>query len=75
MASPKERLTFTAKVWLEGQMCIAQACEVDVASQGFTVSDALGNLKEAMELRLESKSLAAPPVHAETHQVEITVDP
>ena len=48
--------TFTASVWREGDAYVAQALEVDVASQGESVDDALANLREALELYFE------PPV-------------
>lgn len=47
--------TFSASVWREGDWCIAQCLEVDVASQGES-EEALENLREAMELHFE------PPV-------------
>ena len=47
---------FTANVCKEGEWYVAQALEVDVASQGETVKDALSNLREALELHFE------PPV-------------
>ena len=47
---------FTASVCQEGEWYIAQALEVDVASQGETVDEALANLREALELHFE------PPV-------------
>ena len=42
--------SFGAAVWLEGGCFIAQADDVDVARQGETESEALSNLKEALEL-------------------------
>ena len=47
---------FTASVCKEGNWYVAQALEVDVASQGESVDDALDNLREALELHFE------PPV-------------
>ena len=46
--------TFTATVWQEGDWYIAQALELDVASQGLSEEEALANLREAIELNLES---------------------
>lgn len=46
--------TFTASVWQEGEWYVAQALEVDVASQGKSVDEALANLQEAIELYFES---------------------
>ncbi len=45
--------TFTASVWQEGEWYVAQALEVDVASQGKSADEALGNLREAIELYFE----------------------
>lgn len=48
---------FTASVWREDDWYIAQAHEVDVASQGATEADALRNLGEAIELHFEPPSV------------------
>ncbi|WP_189221317.1 type II toxin-antitoxin system HicB family antitoxin [Saccharothrix coeruleofusca] len=45
--------TFTAAVHQEEDWYVAQWLEVDVASQGQTIDEALGNLAEAVELYLE----------------------
>lgn len=47
---------FTASVWLEGEWFIAQAIQVDIASQGATEDEALENLRDALELHF------TPPV-------------
>jgi predicted RNase H-like HicB family nuclease len=44
---------FAAAVWREGSCYVAQCLEVDVASQGATEEEALGNLEEALELHFE----------------------
>ena len=44
------RRTFNASVTREGDWYVAQALEVDVASQGLSEDDALSNLREALEL-------------------------
>ncbi|WP_036086539.1 type II toxin-antitoxin system HicB family antitoxin [Leptospira weilii] len=46
--------SFTASVWQEEKMYVAQCLEVDVASQGETEQEALSNLQEALELHFES---------------------
>ena len=43
----------TTSVYKEGDWYVAQALEVDVASQGETADDALANLREALELHFE----------------------
>lgn len=40
-------------VWKENKWFVAKALEVEVASQGKTESEALENLKEALELYFE----------------------
>lgn len=45
--------TFTAAVHQEEDWYVAQCLEVDVASQGQTIAEALGNLAEAVALYLD----------------------
>src|ERR1022692_2083656 len=45
--------TFTAAVHREEDWYVAQCLEVDVASQGQTIDEALANLAEAVELYLD----------------------
>ena len=45
--------SYTAILEREGDMYVSLCPELDVASQGATVEDALANLKEAVELFLE----------------------
>ena len=61
---------FTATVWKEDDWYVAQALEVDVASQGETVDGALSNLREALELYF-TPPVAAPP--AQLHRIEVEV--
>ena len=42
--------TFTARVSREGSWFVAQATEIDIASQGESEGEALANLREALEL-------------------------
>lgn len=61
---------FSATTWREGEWFVAQCLDVDVASQGATESEALENLKEALELYFE------PPVAThmpEVHMIEVKV--
>ncbi len=48
--------TFTAMLQREGDGYVALCPELDVASQGETVEQARANLREAVELLLESAS-------------------
>lgn len=64
---------FTASVYREGEWYVAQAVEIDVASQGESVDEALANLREALELHFE------PPVATQSPQmrrieVEVAAD-
>jgi predicted RNase H-like HicB family nuclease len=51
---------FTAVVTHEGDWYVARCLEVEVASQGRSVEEALANLTEALELYFED----SPPVEA-----------
>ena len=53
----------TASVYSEGQWCVAQALEVDVASQGKSEEEALANLTEALQLHFE------PPIATVTPRI------
>lgn len=44
---------FTAVVWQEEDLFVAQCLEVDVASQGSSEEEAIANLREALALYLE----------------------
>lgn len=50
-------MRFTAVVTREGDWYVARAVEVEVASQGRDVEEALVNLKEALELYFEDTPL------------------
>lgn len=54
-------MRFTATIRREDDWFVAQALEIDVASQGRTIEEALANLREALELYLEEADpLPAP---------------
>ncbi len=53
--------TYTARVWKEGDLFIAQCAEIDVASHGNTEDEALANLREALELYLEPPTATIIP--------------
>jgi predicted RNase H-like HicB family nuclease len=61
---------FTAHLWREGDVWVAQCLEVDVASQGETEEEALANLKEALELFFEPPTPSRIP-HVRTVEVEL----
>ena len=53
-------LEFSAVVWREDAVYVALCPELDVASQGKSVEEALRNLKEALELYLEDEDVEKP---------------
>jgi len=61
---------FTATVWREGEWYVAQALEINIASQGETEEEALANLKEALELYFEEPTATRPP---RLHTIEVEV--
>ncbi len=61
---------FAASVWREGDWYVAQCLEIDVASQGETEEEALGGLKEALELYFEPPTATRPPA-LRTIEVEV----
>jgi len=52
----KNKRNFTAIIEKEDNMYVALCPELDIASQGNSVEEASSNLKEAIELFLESAS-------------------
>jgi len=65
-------MRFTAAVTHDGDWHVARCLEVEVASQGHTVEEALANLREALELYFEDVALPddlEPPIIA---TVELT---
>jgi predicted RNase H-like HicB family nuclease len=48
-------------VWREGSWFVAQCLEVDVASQGRTRTEAVRNLREALELHFEEPQATIVP--------------
>jgi predicted RNase H-like HicB family nuclease len=53
--------TMHAAVSREGDWYVAQCLEVDVASQGETIEDALASLGEALELYFEDEPVPQTP--------------
>lgn len=68
--------TFTALVQREGDGWVALCPELDVASQGQTIEDARGNLREAIELFLETAGEAEiqQRLHTETYLTSLEVN-
>ncbi len=49
-----ESVNLTSIIWKEGNMYVSKCPELEVASCGETLEEALENLKEAVELYLEN---------------------
>ena len=49
----KDKFVFTAIIHKEEDMFVAECPEVGTVSQGYTIEEAIENLKEATELYLE----------------------
>jgi predicted RNase H-like HicB family nuclease len=61
------RMEFTAAITHEDPWYVARCLDVEVASQGETVDEALENLKEALELYFEDEVIPEeiePPIIA-----------
>ncbi len=56
----RQKLEFSAVITKEGKWYVALCPELDVASQGKTVEEALSNLKEALELYLADEDVKLP---------------
>jgi predicted RNase H-like HicB family nuclease len=65
--------TLTAAVSKDGEWYVARCLEVEVASQGETVDDALVNLREALELYFEDDEVPASFVHPLVTSIEIRI--
>ncbi len=57
-----QTVRFTAAITREGQWYGARCLEVEVASQGESLDQALDNLREALELYFEDVDLTELPV-------------
>jgi predicted RNase H-like HicB family nuclease len=64
------QVTFTATVTKDGEWYVSRCLEVEVASQGETLDEALANLREALELYFEDEP--APPTFV--HPLVTSVD-
>jgi len=54
------RVRLSAVVHREGTWFVGWCPELDIASQGRSVEEALANLREALELRLEDEGVQMP---------------
>ena len=56
-AKKVEKFGLNALVWREGDMFVAKAVEIEVASQGKSAKEALINLQEALELYFQDEKI------------------
>ena len=64
---------FTAAITREDHWYVARCLQVEVASQGETLEDALTNLREALELYFEDEPLPANLQSPIIAPIEVTV--
>lgn len=67
------RVTFTAAVTRDDEWYVSRCLEVEVASQGETVEEALANLREALELYFEDEPVPVSPVHPLVTSVDVRI--
>lgn len=65
--------TLTAAVVKDGEWYVARCLEIEVASQGETVDEALANLREALELYFEDDDVPASFDHPLVTPIEIRI--
>ncbi len=68
-----KKYTLSAVVNKEGDSFVSWCPELDIASQGDTVEDAVDNLREAIELYLEDEDAKLPVKHPLITTVEVNV--
>lgn len=72
MAKPAT-LQLTAAVTQEDEWFVARCLDVEVASQGTSVEEALTNLREALELYFEDHPGLESPAHPIVAPIEISL--
>ena len=68
-----EKYTLSAVVNREDDGFVSWCPELDIASQGDTIEEAVENLKEAIELYLEDEDAELPVKHPLITTVEVNV--
>jgi predicted RNase H-like HicB family nuclease len=66
-------VTFTATITKDGDWYVSRCLEVEVASQGETVEEALANLREALELYFEDEPAPVDLVHPLVTSVDVQI--
>jgi predicted RNase H-like HicB family nuclease len=67
-------LRLTALVWQEGEEFVSLCPEVDVASFGVTIDEALAMLREALEVHFSDANVPELPAHGEPIMTTISVE-
>jgi predicted RNase H-like HicB family nuclease len=67
-------LRLTALVWQEGDQFVSLCPEVDVASFGATIDEALAMLREALEVYFADAQVPDLPAHGEPLMTTINVE-
>jgi predicted RNase H-like HicB family nuclease len=65
--------TLTAAIVRDGEWYVARCLEVEVASQGENIVEALTNLREALELYFEDEELPGDLEHPLVTPIEIRI--
>ena len=67
-------MLFSALIKKDGDWYVARCMELDVTSQGKTVEEAKGNLKEALELYIESFGSDIPEAEVDQDVIYTRLD-
>jgi predicted RNase H-like HicB family nuclease len=67
-------LRLTALVWQEGEEFVSLCPDVDVASFGVTIDEALAMLREALEVHFSDADVPELPVHGDPIMTTISVE-
>lgn len=72
-SKPVKKRSSTPTVSREGEWCVAQCMQVDVASQGVTEDEALDNLRDALDLHFTTPVATIVP-HLRNIEVEMQIN-
>ena len=66
--------TLSAVIHKEGEWFVSLCPEIDIASQGKTIEEAITNLKEAVSLYLEDEDVKLPDSEPIITTIEVSYD-
>ena len=66
--------TLSAVIHKEGEWFVSLCPEIDIASQGKTIEEAIANLKEAVSLYLEDEDVKLPDSEPIITTIEVSYD-